>query len=166
MVSNINRNINENDESFTVYCSSVCSVRKKDFASHIWLFGTLTKKTSSYCILQYSTIFFFSYFQDFSCCCIPAIHLLDSFQIRQTCPESSAKLCHNQNSKWVSGSWWNIYWIPRSLKCLRSMVMENGIVSRKVQSRTIEADKAMGGLNKVFQNSNGHGSQERLIWVL
>ena len=43
------------------------------------------------------------------------------------------------------------------------MVMENGIVSRKVQSRTIEADKAMGGLNKVFQNSNGHGSQERLI---
>ena len=32
------------------------------------------------------------------------------------------------------------------------MVTENGNVSREVQSRTLEAGKAMGGLNKIFQN--------------
>ena len=32
------------------------------------------------------------------------------------------------------------------------MVTENGNVSREVQSRAIEAGKAMGGMNKIFQN--------------
>ena len=39
-----------------------------------------------------------------------------------------------------------------SFKYLGSMVTENGNVSREVQSRTIEAGKAMAGLNKIFQN--------------
>merc|ERR1712082_140035 len=39
-----------------------------------------------------------------------------------------------------------------SFKYLGSMVTENGTMSREVQSRAIEAGKAMGGLNKIFQN--------------
>ena len=51
-----------------------------------------------------------------------------------------------------------------SFKYLGSMVTEIGTVSREVQSRTTEAGKAMGGLNKIYipKQRNGHGSQERL----
>ena len=50
-----------------------------------------------------------------------------------------------------------------SFKYLGAKVTEIGTVGQEVQSRVVEAGRAMSGMNKIFQNRNGHGSQERLI---